>query len=135
MVVTKEKFEALVEEMKKEGVLEEDLLEKFITGGGAGGQKINKTHNCVYLKHLPTGLEVKCQQDRSREMNRFYARRILLDKIRTQVLKVETAQKKAQAKIRKQKQRRSRKTKEKLLEAKRERGATKRQRQSPSPEE
>ena len=117
--------------MREEGIKEEDLLEKFVTGGGPGGQKINKTHNCVYLKHIPTGIEVKCQQARSRELNRFYARRLLLEKIRDQVFKVETKAKKEAAKIRKQKQRRSRKSKEKILRDKKGRGETKKQRGSP----
>ncbi len=134
-MIGKDKFEILVNEMRKEGIREEDLLEKFVTGGGPGGQKINKTQNCVYLKHLPTGIEVKCQQARSREMNRLYARRILLDKIREEILNVETKRKKEAAKIRKQKARRSRKSKEKMLAQKKERGEVKRQRTSPSREE
>ncbi len=134
-MIGKDKFEILVNEMRKEGIREEDLLEKFIAGSGPGGQKINKTHSCVYLKHLPTGLEVKCQQSRSREMNRLYARRILLDKIREEILNVETKRKKEAAKIRKQKARRSRKSKEKMLAQKKERGEVKKQRKSPSREE
>jgi peptide chain release factor len=66
-------------------VHEDDLLEKFVLGSGAGGQKINKTSSCVYLKHLPTGVAIKCQIERSREMNRYHARRELceqLEKIR-----------------------------------------------------
>ena len=61
------------------GIRDVDLLEKFVRGSGAGGQKINKTSNCVFLKHLPTGVCIKCQMDRSREMNRFLARRELCD--------------------------------------------------------
>jgi protein subunit release factor B len=61
--------------------VEADLLEKFVRGTGAGGQKINKTSNCVFLKHLPTGVCVKCQLDRSREMNRFLARRELCEQL------------------------------------------------------
>lgn len=60
---------------------EDDLLEKFILGSGSGGQKINKTSSCVYLKHLPSGIEVKCQAHRSREMNRFQARLELCDRL------------------------------------------------------
>ena len=63
------------------GITEADLLEKFVRGSGAGGQKINKTSNCVFLKHLPTGVCIKCQMDRSREMNRFLARRELCDQL------------------------------------------------------
>ena len=53
------------------GISEGDLLEKFVRGSGAGGQKINKTSNCVFLKHLPSGVCIKCQMDRSRELMRL----------------------------------------------------------------
>lgn len=62
-------------------ISEKDLQEKFILGGGKGGQKQNKTANCVQLKHLPSGITVKCQQERPREANRFFARRLLCDKL------------------------------------------------------
>ena len=67
--------------MAKLRIAEEDLVEKFILGSGSGGQKINKTSSCVYLKHVPSGIEVKCQANRSREMNRFLARHELCDRI------------------------------------------------------
>ena len=70
-----EKITALENRMLGLGISEDTLVEKFITGSGSGGQKINKTASCVYLKHLPTGIEVKCQQQRSRELNRYLARR------------------------------------------------------------
>lgn len=63
------------------GIAEDDLVEKFVLGSGSGGQKINKTSSCVYLKHLPSSIEVKCQANRSREMNRFQAREDLCDRI------------------------------------------------------
>jgi ribosome biogenesis GTPase A len=67
--------------MERLEITESDLQEKFILGGGKGGQKQNKTANCVQLKHLPSGITVKCQQERSREANRFFARRMICDKI------------------------------------------------------
>lgn len=67
--------------MAKLRIAEDDLLEKFILGSGSGGQKINKTSSCVYLKHRPSGIEVKCQAHRSREMNRFQARHELCDRL------------------------------------------------------
>ena len=76
-----EKLAALDQRMAALGIAETDLLEKFVRGSGAGGQKINKTSNCVFLKHLPTGVCIKCQMDRSREMNRFLARRELCDQL------------------------------------------------------
>jgi protein subunit release factor B len=72
---------ALSQRLAALGIVEADLLEKFVRGTGAGGQKINKTSNCVFLKHLPTGVCVKCQLDRSREMNRFLARRELCEQL------------------------------------------------------
>ena len=79
--VSKEKEEALRQKMESLGVYEKDIIEKFIRSSGKGGQKVNKTSTCVYLKHLPTAIEVKCQQERSQALNRFLARRILADKI------------------------------------------------------
>lgn len=79
--VTAEKSAALAERMAALGISDSDLLEKFVRGSGAGGQKINKTSSCVFLKHLPTGVCIKCQMDRSREMNRFLARRELCDQL------------------------------------------------------
>jgi protein subunit release factor B len=76
-----EKTAALAERLAALGIAEGDLLEKFVRGSGAGGQKINKTSNCVFLKHLPSGVCIKCQMDRSREMNRFLARRELCDQL------------------------------------------------------
>lgn len=76
-----EKTAALEQRMSLLGISEGDLLEKFVRGSGAGGQKINKTSSCVFLKHLPTGVCIKCQMDRSREMNRYLARRELCDQL------------------------------------------------------
>ena len=125
------KWDSLHQEMEKYQVFEDDLVEKFILGSGPGGQKINKTHSCVYIKHLPTGFEVKCQKTRSREQNRFHARRELIEKIKEQIYHEETKRKKEVDKIRKQKKRRSRKSKEKMLEEKHRRGDVKEKRMAP----
>ena len=85
MTIKKEKLDELEKRMAKLGLLETDILEKFILGSGSGGQKINKTASCVYLKHLPTGIEMKCQRDRSREMNRYYARKELCERLEKQI--------------------------------------------------
>ena len=79
--ISPEKTAALDERLAALGIAEGDLLEKFVRGSGAGGQKVNKTSNCVFLKHLPTGVCIKCQMDRSREMNRFLARRELCEQL------------------------------------------------------
>ena len=70
-----DKRAAMKRRMAKLGILEEDLIERFIRGTGHGGQKINKTSSCVYLHHRPSGIEIKCQAQRSREMNRLYCTR------------------------------------------------------------
>ena len=101
--------------MERLGVLESDLRETFIRSSGPGGQKVNKTSSCVFLVHLPTGLSVKCQQERSQALNRFLARRILLDRIEKIKTGVVAAEKARIEKLRRQKQRRSRRAKEKML--------------------
>lgn len=62
-------------------ILETDITESFLKGTGPGGQKINKTSSAVQLKHLPTGLVIKCQETRSRSQNRKIARRILAERV------------------------------------------------------
>ncbi|HLA04720.1 MAG TPA: peptide chain release factor-like protein [Syntrophales bacterium] len=105
--------------MERLGVLESDLRETFIRSSGPGGQKVNKTSSCVFLVHLPTGLSVKCQQERSQALNRFLARRILLDRIEKIKTGAVAAEKARIEKLRRQKQRRSRRAKEKMLQQKR----------------
>jgi len=104
--------------MKHLGVSEEDFKESFIRSSGPGGQKVNKTSSCVYLVHVPTGLSVKCRQSRSQSVNRFLARRILLDRIERIQKGIVEAEKKKMEKIRRQKRRRSKRAKEKILEHK-----------------
>lgn len=132
MSTSKEKKEALQERMLKLGILEKDLVEKFILGSGSGGQKINKTSSCVYLHHLPSGIEIKCQRDRSRELNRFLARRELCDQIEAMMTNEKNEKQKAAEKIRRQKQRRTRRQKQKMIEEKRSHSERKAARQHPS---
>src|SRR5690625_3887860 len=110
-VVTKEKSNALQRRMARLCVYEEDLIEKFILGSGPGGQKINKTASCVYLKHLPSGIEVKCGQKRSRELNRFLARRHLCEQIEKNKFGIKSPKDKKIEKIQRQKNRRKRRQK------------------------
>ena len=116
--VRPEKQEALRLKMEKCGIREQDILEKFIHGGGKGGQKINKTSSCVYLKHLPTGIEVKCQAERSQLLNRFLARRILAEKMERRILGEQSEEIQRVEKIRRQKRKRSKRAKQKMLDAK-----------------
>jgi len=123
--VRPEKEDALRRKMKRLGILEQDIIEKFIHGGGKGGQKINKSASCVYLKHRPTGIEVKCQAERSQLLNRFLARRILAGKIERQRLGEESEEIQRIEKIRRQKRKRSRKAKMKMLQDKKKRAKVK----------
>ena len=119
-MISKEKWDALRRAMAKFEINEDDLVEKYVLGSGSGGQKINKTSSCVYLKHEPTGIEIKCQKGRSREANRFYARRMLIDRI-DQIRHQEKSKRMQEInKIRKQKKRRSRKIQAKILEEKKQ---------------
>ena len=113
-----EKWDELYRKMEGLGIVENDLIEKFILGSGRGGQKLQKTSSCVYLKHIPTGTEVKCQRERSREMNRFFARRELCEKIESEVLRVKTERIQEIEKKRRQKRKRTKRAQEKVLENK-----------------
>ena len=117
-MVSTDKEKALQERMERLGIRESDIVERFVRSRGAGGQNVNKVSTCVYLKHLPTGLEVKCQQERYQAANRFFARRLLVQKIENMIEGKESAEQKAIEKIRRQKRRRSRRAKEKVLEMK-----------------
>ena len=79
--VSEEKNKWLKEKMESLNIREEDILEKFIRSSGKGGQKVNKTSRCVYIKHIPTGIEIKRMKDRSQSINRFLARRELIERI------------------------------------------------------
>ena len=116
--VTAKKEKALRHKMQKLGIKEKDITEKFIRSKGKGGQKVNKVSTCVYLKHLPTGIEVKCQKERSQALNRFLGRRILVEKIETALLKEKSEQQKRIEKIKRQKRKRSKRAKEKILKEK-----------------
>ena len=96
-------WEALQHELAAFNIREEDLVEKFILGTGPGGQKINKTHSTVYLKHLPTGIEVKCQKGRSQALNRYYARKALLELVKSTQHAIKTKKEREAEKIRRQK--------------------------------
>jgi len=126
--VTPAKQQALQEKMERLRIREEDIRERFIRSGGHGGQNVNKTATCVYLKHIPSGIEVKCQRERSQNINRFLARRILADKIEEIQLGKKSEKRKRIEKIRRQKRKRSKRAKEKILAAKKKNAEKKRSR-------
>ena len=104
--------------MVEASIFEDDLEESFILGGGPGGQKTNKTSNVVRLSHGPSGLSVRCGETRSREINRWLARRTLAEMILEREKGVKSAARQAREKIRRQKRRRSRRQKQKMLDDK-----------------
>ena len=133
-IVSPEKHKSLLERMRALGVREQDIEEQFVRSSGAGGQKVNKSSTCVVLRHRPTGVRVKCQQERSQALNRFLARRILLDKIEAKLRGAESAEQQEIARIRRQKRRRSRRAKQKLLADKRHQAEKKSSRAGVRPE-
>jgi len=116
--VNPEKETALDNRLKTLNIKDNDVIEKFIRSGGPGGQNVNKTSTCVYLKHLPTGLEVKCAKERSQALNRFLAWRLLAQKVEERLYKIKSERQKKIEKIRRQKRRRSKRAKEKILQQK-----------------
>jgi protein subunit release factor B len=106
---------SLQEKMKTLNIREDDISESFVRSQGRGGQNVNKTSTCVYLKHIPTGIEVKCQQERSQALNRYRARVILVKKIDKLIKGKESQEKQRIEKIRRQKRKRSKRAKEKML--------------------
>lgn len=133
--VSQSKKDALTARMLSLGIRESALEEKFVLGTGKGGQKVNKTSSTVFLRHQASGLEVKCGQTRSREQNRFMARRELCDRLEARTRGALSAQRQAVEKIRRQKRRRSRRARNRMLDAKHSRAVKKTFRRTPGEDE
>ncbi len=119
MALSKGKTTTLEQKMVFLGVREEDIVESFIRSSGPGGQNVNKTSTCVYLKHLPTGIEVKCQRQRSQLLNRSLARHILLSKIANKIQQDNLAKQSFKAKIMRKSRLKPKGLKMRILEDKR----------------
>jgi protein subunit release factor B len=117
--VSAAKESALRAKMASLDIREEDIEESFIRAGGPGGQKVNKASTAVYLRHIPSGIEVKCSRERSQPLNRYYARKILAAKIENLIKGRESEERKRIEKLRRQKRKRSKRAKEKMLAEKR----------------
>ncbi|GBE05587.1 MAG TPA: peptide chain release factor-like protein [Nitrospirae bacterium] len=113
--VSPEKEKALKAKLSSLGIYEKDIRESFIRSRGRGGQNVNKTSTCVYLKHRPTGIEVKCRKTRSQGLNRYHARLLLYTKIERLIKGKKSEEEQRLAKLRRQKRKRSKRAKEKML--------------------
>jgi protein subunit release factor B len=127
--VSEKKEKALLDRMRELNVTENDLDEQFIRSSGPGGQKVNKTSSCVCLRHIPTDITVKYQRERSQALNRFFARRTLLDKIELLQKGFIKEDKKRIEKIKSQKRKKRKRTKVKLSALKSKQSDIKRKQQ------
>ncbi len=117
MAIGKNKWDALKEKMKKLHIEEEDLIEQSILSSGKGGQKVNKVAVAIHLKHLPTKIHIKCQQTRSKELNRYLARKKLCESIEETLDGINSKKNQMRVKIQKQKKRNRRRAKKKQEES------------------
>lgn len=132
-MINKDKWEKLSLWMQQLHIDEQDLIEKFILGSGKGGQNLHKTSSTVYLKHRLTGLEIKCQESRSREDNRYFARMRLCEKLDAQISQEKSKQQQKIEKIKRQKKKRSRRAQQRMLEDKNRKSTIKVLRKKPTP--
>ena len=131
-MTSRESIRALLLRMTRLGIARDDLVESFIRGTGHGGQKVNKTSSTVRLRHVPTGIEVRCQEERSLAQNRTIARTMLCEKLESRLTAARQGQRAALARKRRQQAKRSRATKAEMAREKRHRSMTKSLRRQPA---
>jgi peptide chain release factor len=112
-VITKKKWDRLRAKMASLSILEADIVEKTISGSGKGGQKVNKSQQSIYLVYKPLDIAIKCQDDRSLELNRYLARQRLCDKMEVHLIGKEASCLKKIDALRKKKANRKRTSKKK----------------------
>jgi len=128
--VSKAKRDRLSGRMAALGVSEGEIDERFILGSGPGGQKVNKTSSCVHLMHRPSGIEIKCRRSRSRELNRYWARCELCERLVERIEGEKSRRQQERERVRRQKRRRSRRQKQRMLEGKHEQSEKKQRRRA-----
>jgi len=133
--VSEGKHALLRQRMERLGIREADLQEEFVRSGGPGGQNVNKVSTCVWLRHLPSGVEVKVQRERSQVLNRFLARRLICEKMEAQIYGRQSEEQQRISKIRRQKRKRSKRAKEKMLASKKLHSRKKQLRSKPTRDE
>ena len=117
--VSESKQRDLRRRMRALNIREADLNEKFVRSSGKGGQNVNRVATCVMICHVPSGMRVKCQIARTQGLNRYYARKILIEKIEVRERGIASAKQQKIAKLKRQKRKRSKRAKEKMLANKR----------------
>jgi protein subunit release factor B len=131
-MISRDRIRSVLQRMEQLGIRPDDLEELFVRGSGAGGQKINKTSSTVVLKHVPTGIETRCQQERSLTQNRFLARQELCDKLEARRLEKKLALAAEVSRNRAINRKRTKGEKRAMTQQKRHRGKIKSMRSKPS---